>query len=478
MVRRGILVFLIAGMSLVAWGCEHPISPPAPEAVIPRQPAQSDTRKIIYLDISLSMKGFAIPGSQYDKSLWELRTFLENRDTPVYLVGNQIQQNASGAALIADAGRNQDLYTADQDNLAAGIARFHSPNNQLANAPTPAASPLSVKDKGAKPEIHILITDAVQSLFEQSPNEGCGWGSDWICVKQEMQALLDKGWAGCVIAVRSQFDGFIFPERNGRRERFWYRSDMENLNTFRPFYFFMFSPSAEVLAPFSAKVQESFRQHLMDKSFEVIELTSLSPVSPVNVNSEHYDRSASLSISREQKKTDSSLQDYSRVTVRSDVESVKPNNFILKFGAKVPAEAEVTWKLARVYYSNRVAGRKATDRDDSLRYADLTLVAHNKPVEQLNVKSNGGTFSVDFQVDWPVDSGTAGWSVYRLDGFIKSEDPMLWVHEWSTEDDTIVTHANKTLFLNRLLGELWNASPLKLQRRMAELYLWVGPKEN
>lgn len=471
MIPHGLLVCLISGMFLLS-SCGS-IPRPLPEAVVPTRP--SETRPAIYLDISQSMKGFAMTGSQYEKSLWELRTFLENRETPIYLVGNDVRQDATGPALIADAGRNKELYSADQDNLAAGIAHFNL-TSRSSGVPTPTSSPAA--GNSTNPAVYILITDAVQSLFTQSPNEGCSVGSDWICVKQEMQALVNQGWAGCVIAIRSQFDGLIFPERDGQRGRFWYRSDMEDMSTFRPFYLFMFSPSAAGLASFSSKLQEAFRQHLMHQSFEVLELTSLSPVSPVDVKDERYERNGRLAISKEQINNDPKLQDYSRIEIRKRVTGIQPDSFTLNLDAKAPAEADVTWRLVQLYNSNRATDRKATERDASLRYPDLKLIANHKLVEEVTVKGKEGTFSVEFQVDWPVDSGTPAWSVYRLDGFVMREDPMVWINNWSTEDDTTITHATRTLFLNRLLGDLWKDSPLKLHRRIAELYVWVGPKES
>lgn len=477
MMPRGILVFFISGMLLVMRGCPSNPQPKA-EDVIPVRPSQAETQETVYLDISQSMKGFAITGSQYEKSLWELRTFLENRKTLVYRVGNMVEPEPAGMALIADAGRKKDLYIADQDNLAKGFAHFNPTKHQPADAPQPTNSPDAGKVEPAKPGVYILITDAVQSLFNQSPHEGCGLGSDWICVKQEIQALLNQGWAGCVIAVRSQFDGLIFPERDGQRRRFQYRSDGNNLNTFRPFYLFMFSPSADVLAPFSSKLQESFRQHLLARSFEVLELTQLSPVSPANIKHETNNGNSRLSLTKDHVTNDARLKDYSRVVVRNSVTSPQPNNFILDLEAQAPAATEMTWKLAHVYYGGQKTGRQALERDSRSRYPNLKLVADQKPVDEVNAKSAGGTFKIELQVDWPADPGQPAWSVYRLDGFVKSEDPMLWINNWSTEDDTTPKHAGKTLFLNRLLGDLGNASPLKLQRRTAELYVWVGPKEN
>lgn len=475
MTPRGILVFLISGLLLAMMACSQTPPPPTPAEVIPPRPTQDKTQETVYLDISQSMKGFAITGSQYEKALWELRTFLENRNTQVYRVGNVVEQEPSGMALIADAGRNRDLYSADQDNLAKGFAHFNPTKHQ---APQPTNSPDAGKVETAKPGVYILITDAVQSLFNQSPHEGCGLGSDWICVKQEIQALLDQGWAGCVIAVRSQFDGLVFPERDGRRQSFRYRSDANDINTFRPFYVFMFAPSTDVLAPFSSKLQESFRQHLLAQSFEVLELTSLSPVTPVNIKSETNNGNARLFLTKDQVTNDVKLKDYSRVVVRNSVTSPQPDKFILDLAAHAPAETDVRWKLAHVYYGGPKTGRKPSERDANCRYPNLQLIADQKPVEEVNAKGEGGTFKVEFQVDWPVDPGEPAWSVYRLDGFIKGEDPMSWITNWSTDDDTDPRHAGKTLFLNRLLGDLWSASPLKLQRRTAELYLWVGPKEN
>lgn len=476
MIIRTLSVFLIFGLSLAVLGCPRNAQP-APADVIPPRPSQSETQERIYLDVSQSMKGFAITGSQYEKSLWELRTFLENRKTRVYLIGNGVQQAPSGTALISDAGRNKDLYSVDQDNLAAGFFHFNQTNQELSDPAKQTNSPDNVEAQRPDTQIYILITDAVQSLFNQSPTEGCGLGADWICVKKEIEALLNQGWAGCVIAVRSQFDGFIFPERDGQRGRFWYRSDMEDITTFRPFYLFMFSPSAHVLAPFSSKLQEAFHQHLRAQSFEVLELTSLSPVTPVNIKDFSHDSTGRLTLAVEQLKNDASLQDYSRVVIRNSVTSPQPDNFILNLEALAQAEADVTWKLAHVYYGGPRDGRKPSERDAKSRYPTLKLAADDGPVEEINAKGVGGMFKVGFQVDWPVDPGKPGWSVYRLDGFIKGEDPMAWINDWSTEDDTTPKHAGKTLFLNRLLGDLWSASPLKLKRRMVELYLWVGPKD-
>jgi hypothetical protein len=77
---------------------------------------------------------------------------------------------------------------------------------------------------------------------------------------------------------------------------------------------------------------------------------------------------------------------------------------------------------------------------------------------------------------WPQGTGTPGWRAYRLVGHLDIErlSPP-WVRQWSTNVDTTIDVANKTLNLESSLAGLWH-NPAMEKQVIAEVYLRVGPE--
>jgi hypothetical protein len=477
-IQRGIKGLVLAGILLTLWGCET-VAPPMREDVLPQHPASlNDIPKMIYLDTSESMKGFAVQDGQYEKALWELRTLLNKQNTQVYLVGNNVDASARSVEVIGEAGRNRNLYVMDQDNLAAAIARFNRSNTNSGEDSSQVNSADKDKNVASASGIHVLITDGVQSLYQQSSTEGCDQGADWICVKQELQALLHKGWAGCVIGIRSQFDGLIFPEKDGRRGRFPYKSTQSNLQTFRPFYFYLFSPSRKQLAEFVTQLRKKLSENLIKHSYEMAELTSLASIVPVTIIDKKYTKNERLAVTEEQVTNDPKFQNYSRLTIYTTVQTGEPYSLTVDIASQASDEtSEVTWKLVPVHFGAMKPGKKPLERDVALRYPEMKLIRDQATTEELCVKIKDGVCSLQMAIGWPDEPGTTGWRVYRLDGFTNSTNPLDWIQKWSTNDDTVRNQANRTLFLDKMVGELWETSPSK-DNKILELYLWVGPKQD
>ncbi len=443
---------LLCLIAFILSGCGDEVPMPPVCEVIPVSQKNSSTR--VYLDTSEGMRGFITRDSQYQKALWELRGLL-SKETPVYLISNGIEE--SRIETLGEAIWNPNLYNKDQDNLASAIARF-SQEKAMDEQP-----------------IFILITDSVQSLSKKSADDGCDEGSDWVCVRQELKSLLDKGWAGCVIGIRSEFDGLVFPEKDGRKNRFPYKSRGAVLNTFRPFYFYIFSPSREGLIAFTSQLRGKLDENLTPNSYQVAELTSLAPTVPVAIKDLAYERDEKLVITEERGNKETGLQPYSRLIIRSEAEPLNSRTVTCRLFAEALREVgEVQWNLTGVYFSSLNPSNNPAERDQEFRYPELKLVVDQGLATEMTAPSQDGKSLLQLRVDWPQDIGTPAWRIYRLDGFVNALSPLDWIRDWSTDDDTVRSQANRTLFFDKLVGDLWKVSPSK-NRKVMELYLWVGP---
>jgi hypothetical protein len=107
-----------------------------------------------------------------------------------------------------------------------------------------------VREDGEKEELparfHILITDGVQSTKQQVSVHSCVAGSDYVCVKKAIAGLLDKGWGGCVIGLRSEFHGKVYSELD-HGKAIPYESKRSDSKTYRPFYLYLLSPDRAAL---------------------------------------------------------------------------------------------------------------------------------------------------------------------------------------------------------------------------------------
>ena len=103
----------------------------------------------------------------------------------------------------------------------------------------------------------VLVTDGVQSTKKGDAVQDCTAGSDQFCVRQKIAELLKAGWAGCVLGVRGDFHGKVYSEVSGAAIP--YETKSNNPASFRPFYFYIFSPDPAALDQLVRSLKERMR---------------------------------------------------------------------------------------------------------------------------------------------------------------------------------------------------------------------------
>ena len=143
---------------------------------------------------------------------------------------------------LSQAAVNRSLYAGKETNLAGAIKTFSEPLDQNAEVKSP-------------PRFHILVTDSVQSSDKNNASAGCAQGSDSFCVKKQLLELVNNGWGGAILGMKSEFDGNVYSEIAHKAVPY---SSGKDANKFRPFYLYIFSPDRAALD----KLVDSLRQRL------------------------------------------------------------------------------------------------------------------------------------------------------------------------------------------------------------------------
>lgn len=429
---------------------------------------------VIYLDTSIPMKGYVSTDGQtvFSKTL---RTVLDaattvNKPVNVHLrtVDAKVGPLQSGQ-IIGSASVNQSFYTGTETNLVAAIQEF-SPPTKLPDAASSESAPRSLPTTA---RFHILVTDGVQYTKEQNTSQDCLGGSNPVCVRKKIIELLsEKGWAGSVIGLRSQFCCSFFSEIN--QKAIAYKTQNGAPASYRPFYLFIFSPDHEALNELVAQLKERLRRSVSEKDLVLRELNltsayaeKLNDSQAAKVELKFEETGQGAPKGRRMDQTQPALFDLN-LDVKN---SPKAHPFTLTIPVKWSQSAKdsaseeelvklLTWELQPIPDKQPSGG---------YRFAQIKLADSKPPVYE------NGQFKVNVMASWPYAAGDPAWSAYRLTARLNVEKTSpSWVSDWSSDLDTTSKVGNKTLYLESSLLNLWRNPVLKKQA-VVEVGFRIGP---
>jgi hypothetical protein len=432
---------------------------------------------VIYLDTSSPMKGYVSADGQSVFSR-TLRTVLDaattvNKPVNVHLrtVDSKVGALQAGQ-IIGTASINQNFYTGSETNLVAAIDAFDV--GLAAAQPSADASldvTLSPRPTVPPARFHLLLTDGVQYTKEQSSDQSCLGGSSPICVRKKLIALLsEKGWAGSVIGLRSQFCCAFFSELS--QNSVAYSTKGRKTNDYRPFYLLVFSPDHEALKELVVQLKERLRKTVGEKDLILRELALTSSYTDVL----DAGQSAKLDLKFDESGPGApkSRKIGTELPMLFDIhldikDSPKPYGFTVTMpinwsqsavdmGDETELVNFLTWEL-----------EPSPNNQPGGRLAEIKLADNKKPVYE------NGQFKVPLVAYWPRAAGTPMWQGYHLTARLNLDKATpAWVREWSTDLDTTPNVGNKTLYLESTLLNLWRNPVLKKQP-VLEVGLRIGP---
>jgi len=416
------------------------------------------------------MAGYVSPDKQgqtvFSHTLQELRTFITLVDPSLQTIVRRVDSRVSDPnpdTFLSQASLDPHVFNGGETDLAGAISLF---SRALPKPVDNRASPEEEDEKEAPPpRFHILVTDGVQSTRQGSANENCTAGSDQFCVRKRILALLGSGWGGYVIGLRSEFKGKVYSEITHGVVS--YESRKRDPQSYRPFYIYVFSPDRIALDALVSKLKDRLRPLLAREDG----MRTLALTSGYTTGALHGD----IEVPKESKEVIelSARETYPpRFTIRVDVATEKsgPKQFTIKTtipwsenarDSGTPKEmAELLyWELEPIKMSGEEAGK-------GKRYPEVKLVGQEV--------DDNGSISLRVSAQFPRGTGEPEWRIYRLAGRLNTDKQVPpWVLQWSTNLDTTIENANRTLYLESALLGLWNNSELQKQR-IAEIYLRVG----
>ena len=446
-------------------GCERPRN--VSSAQLPSTKASSDvasaSQLVVYLDSSQSMQGYVgSTGGEttFSHTLQELRNFITLVNPPLDVVVRRVDKRV-GPPL-----SNTVLSTASVDRES-----FNGGDTDLAGAFDIFKQGLGGGEGAAPPRFHVLITDGVQSTSDQHPDLSCTSGSDQLCVRKKIFDLLNAGWGGCVIALRSEFNGNIYSEVNRAAHRqsvVPYQSDGNDPQSLRPFYLYVFSPDREALGPFVATLIDRLKPlvgerpdalRLLPLSLQYTEAaTQAEPVAP--------QESAKGLVLRREARAD--IPDFTvAVDPATTTNGAQPFAVSITIpwaravlGGGSPSELAqiIRWELKPVY---------PAQPDPSQRYPEVKFVRAEF--------DKSGNPVIHLTAQWlPNQVGEMCWRGYRLEGHLQPEQQTPeWIRAWSTNLDTTRNDGNRTLYLESTLLGLWR-NPMMNGQLVAEAIFVAG----
>lgn len=481
-------------LALLCLSCGS-VSPPAWKQVCQTQsqntaqtsPPQTANQLVIYLDTSKSMAGFVSSNRQaetiFSRILQELRNFATIHNPPIDIFVRRVDASVGeplSELMLSQASVTPGMYDKLNNDLAGAISLFSrgltlgerqdkkTTNGDSQNAP-PAPPPPPAR-------FHILVTDGVQSTDQQRADLLCNTGSDQVCVRKKILELLNNGWSGSIIGLRSEFKGRIYPELD-RSRRVDYQSDPKDSNTFRPFYLYVFSPDqaalSQLVQALKARLRESLGQAIAGEDM----LHELALTSPYAVGFAAAEARVPKNDDDLVKVKKDKEENPTRFTVEVDVETAKAGPAPFTFAITMPWSGSardngtpqelaslVSWDLMPVYPEASDKPRAA----QRARYAEIKLTGQGVDAE--------GRVLLEATAQWPQGTGDLAWRAYKLTGHLNLEKQTPpWIQRWSTNKDDIAEMGNKTFLLESGMLGLWRNDVLKNQL-LAEICLRVGPK--
>lgn len=432
----------------------------APETV------SSSDHLVVYLDTSASMNGYISgdaknsfsfdPDGQtvFSKTLLELRNVVTSLNPQPAIVVRKVDATIStpsfGDLELSQAALNRDLYVGKETNLAGAIKSFSESLDKTT-------------ENVAPPRFNILITDGVQSAQQQKTDVSCTQGSDSFCVKKQLLELINKGWGGAILGLRSEFQGNVYSEISKKAVPY---SSGKEATKFRPFYLYIFSPDRAALE----KLVESLKQKLIplgkEDALREFALTSdyVNGASTVEFQNENKEL---IEVKQEKVKDG----ENPRVTIKADLDTErndigkKPFTMIVKLPWSNHAQTAGSEIADLIKWELKLLNSEKEEK--SLRYPELKLI---------KTETQNGVAALTLETGWNKESGTPAWRLFRLVGKLdvdKAAPP--WVSAWTTNLDTTADTASKTLNLESSLANLWKNSAME-KKAIAEICIRVGEK--
>ena len=401
----------------------------------------------------------------FSHALLELRQVVTTISPNINVVTRKVDTNvgppSSNDLELSQAALNRTTFNGEETDLAGAINTFATPllnaseENQTADAPLP--------------RFHILVTDGAQSTQQQRTDTSCTKGSDYVCVKRQILALLEKGWGGTVIGIKSEFGGKVYSEIQ-KGLSIQYTSTTNKAETYRPFYLYIFSPDRAGLEKLVTNFKERIRPFLASNdSLREFPLSSLYANGMAKVEIKLEGKAKDYVESTIYKSKD---EEQVRVELLVDLNTQRQNIGMQTVPLKVtiPWSSQATdtgtetellkllkWELIEVNDEKK-------SKKENHRFPELKLV-------KTEVNEQG---QVEISVGWSPQTGTPDWKMYRLVGRLNAEKVVpVWVKHWSIQTDIKHEDAMKTLNLETSLTGLANNSLLK-EQIVAEFCIRVG----
>lgn len=468
--RRILILVLLATISTALTCSDHCPKPHNITAAqlrkeeAPAQAPPTSDQLVVYLDTSASMAGY-LPEDQttetsYGRTLRELRNFVTLITPPLNVLVRRVDVRVGDALkdmTLSHASIDKKLFDGKDTDLAGTFEQF-----QKATA---------ASDVGP-PRFHVLVTDGVQSTTGDRPDTACTTGSDQLCVRKKIASLLDSGWGGCIIGLRSEFHGNIYSEVNrarGRPSALRFDSETGQPKSFRPFYLYVFSPDRALVEQFVATLVRRLKPLIGEDgdSLRVLPLTLKYAADQSKV--EYSVPKASAKLLGVRREGNKELPEFT-VTVDPSTAQGGAQPFTLAFtvpwsqnvllsgSARELAEL-IRWDLVPVYPESP---------NPKSRYPEVKIVR-----KQVN---DDGQIVLQATAEWPTAVGDLCWRGYRLEGRLQPEAlAPQWVSDWSADLDTTTETGNRTLYLESGLLGLWR-NPVVSNQLVAEASLIVGKR--
>lgn len=445
------------------------------------QSIESSNDLVFYLDGSMSMKGYlqsrvpargsGAPSSGatiYSRALERIHDVATRPQagTKVHVrrVDSRVGVLEQGLAL-ERAVTSAAYYSGSDTNLVAAIAEFPKPLTPTPVGPVGSVTP-------APPALfHILVTDGVQS------DRG---GVDPTRFKDSLKGLLESGWAGYILGVRSQFAGSIWSENRPGTKIEWETGD--DASRFRPFYILVLSPDPTRLATFAEELRTEIEQVTSSAVGSAAATPSL--VREIHLGGEFVSG---------QPEGNLAVEDASSRLLRPAPTEQNPVRLTLWVDPALDRHGpqDFTVSFDKVQWT-----RYAMDclsKDETGNIVDMTVTQvelqgdaerHRHPALSLSGPPVIGadSLAVKLKVDWTAGSGSPEWGIYRLDVRVTNEKLKTmpvpkWVADWSTDDDSMsdTEHCTKTYKLTRALDAVWSLAKPE-SRTLAVGFLRVGPR--
>ncbi|MBI4748556.1 MAG: hypothetical protein HY774_08695 [Acidobacteria bacterium] len=489
---RGLLITTGMSLSLALAGCQGTAEPPQWKTILETGDSdvvpsklevfQTSPNLVVYLDMSPSMRGFISSGKEesvLSRTLQELRGLSLNPPVEIWMrrVGAEIGHLQATEELIL-ASRTQAAFNEQYNDLAKAVQYFSPPifGGGLVGGPagpvTSQADPQALENASLPARFHILVTDGVHSVEDKVG------GSDQVNLQRNIRMLLEQGWSGSILGVRSQFSGDIYSEMNALLKRKGLNQAVpptapaytsgSDPTRYRPFYVYVFSPDPGALEGLIRQLKHKL-QVLNPNTGAVYELPLGCPLTKsgdpalVEFSSSGFEieksKSSELGPARLTVKTEPG---QTNLTFSVTVSKIPWSDSALNLGSPQELTTLLTWETAQVY-------PKAGKDQAQFRYPKLILVNPAKPDSQ-------GKQVLEWRLEWPKSTDPPAWRVYRATGHLNPEaDVPAWVRDWSTQNDEIAENGNRTYGLDKSLAGLWKSAALKKQP-VVELYLRIGPK--